>query len=147
MKNIVLVFMIISIAGSGCKKLNRSSSNTIDTLFADTAIAEEEPIDSAALFDEIESYRVESEPIVQDPGPVERANDYYMIVGCFSIPANAETFAGELRDQGYNVSILTGSNNLQMVAAGSYGTYQESIAEIEKFRIEVNPDAWVYVRR
>ena len=138
--------MILILACSGCKSFKKSSPSAIDTLFTDTGIAEE-PIDSAALYEALDSYRVESEPPVQQPVMNVSGNRYYMIVGCFAVPRNAEMYAAKIQGLGYNTSIIPGNNNLQMVAARSYSTYQESIAEIEKFRTEVTPDAWVYVRR
>jgi len=34
-----------------------------------------------------------------------------------------------------------------MVAARSYNSYRESVNEIDKFRNEVTPNAWVYLQR
>lgn len=144
--------MILILVITGCKSFRKSSPTNVDTLFADTALTIVEPFDSAALFEELESYRVGSgTEVVQETGTREpvvniTGNRYHMIVGCFAIPKNADSYAASLREMGYNASILQGSNNLQMVSVRSYGTYQESIAEIAKFRNEISPDAWVYVR-
>jgi hypothetical protein len=116
--------------------------------------AEAEPVDSAALFQAMESYRVPSdEEQPEETAPVRTAaageggNSYFMIVGCFSVPGNAESYAAKIRDMGYNAAIIPGNDNLQMVSARTYATLQESIQELEKFRTEVSSQAWVYVRR
>lgn len=153
MKNIILVFVVMVLASSGCKYFKKSSKSDIDTLFADTTASITETVDSAALFEEMETYRIGSESeadqaeAMQQTFTNETGNRYYMIVGCFAVPQNAEAYAAKIREMGYNGTILEGSNMLQMVSARSYGNYQESIAEIEKFRNEVTPDAWVYVMK
>jgi hypothetical protein len=48
---------------------------------------------------------------------------------------------------GYQAQIIPGPANFQMVAARSYNNYRESVAEIDKFRNEVTPNAWVYRKR
>ena len=74
-------------------------------------------------------------------------NAYFMIVGCFSVPGNAESYAAKMRDMGYNATIIPGRDNLQMVSAQTYATLQEGVLDLEKFRREVSSQAWVYVRR
>lgn len=70
-----------------------------------------------------------------------------MIVGCFTVQQNADRYAEKLRGMGYNTQIISGKDNFQMVSAKSYGSYRESVSEIEKFRNEVTPHAWVYLQR
>jgi len=153
MKKTALVFIVILLAGAACKNARNSSAGNVDTLFADTAVAEAEPVDSAALFQAMESYRVTSEQQQPAPAPATRpaaggsGNTYFMIVGCFSVPGNAENYAAKMRDLGYNATILPGRDNLQMVSAQSYATLQEGVLDLEKFRREVSSQAWVYVRR
>lgn len=153
MKSIILLFVAMMLLSSGCKYFKKSSKGDTDTLFADTTASIDETVDSAALFEEMETYRVGSEPEAgqategQQTFTNETGNRYYMIVGCFAVPQNADAYAAKIREMGYNSTILEGSNRLQMVSARSYGNYQESIAELEKFRNEVNPDAWVYVMK
>ncbi len=153
MKNIILVFVVVMLVISGCKYFKKSSKSDMDTLVTDTTVSIDEPVDSAALFEEMETYRIGSEPDAAQSAEMqqtfanETGNRYYMIVGCFAVPQNADAYAAKVREMGYNSTILEGTNRLQMVSARSYENYQESIAEIEKFRNEVNPDAWVYVMK
>lgn len=152
-KKTALVFIIVLLAGTACKNARRSSASNVDTLFADTVEAEAEPVDSAALFQAMESYRVTSEQQQPAAAPARSAtasqngSAYYMIVGCFSVPGNAENYAAKIRDMGYNATIIPGRDNLQMVSAQAYATLQEGVLDLEKFRREVSSQAWVYVRR
>ena len=135
MKNITLILLCLIVV-TGCKSGRKSSSGTIDTLFADTAISDVETVDSASLFEQMESYRVQSGSEGTKPAPEPESytentgNRYHMIVGCFSIPQNAANYAAKMREMGYDASILEGSGGLQMVSVRSYGSYHESIAEI-----------------
>lgn len=72
---------------------------------------------------------------------------YYMIVGCFTIQENADSYANKLRSMGYEAQILKGRDNFQMVAAKSYDNLQAGIADIDKFRNELTPNAWVFKKR
>lgn len=151
MKNILLLVCISLLLGSGCKFFKGKSARTVDTITADTAFGED-IIDSANLYTGIDdgtsSPAAAAEPAVSAPAPVSRNNavsgKYYMIVGCFTVPGNAEKYVGKLRSSGYDAQIVTGLSNYQMVSAKSYNSFGESIAEIDKFRNEVTPNAWVY---
>lgn len=72
---------------------------------------------------------------------------YYMIVGCFTVQENADTYANKLRAMGYESQIIPGRDNFQMVAAKSYDNLQAGIADIDKFRNELTPNAWVFRKR
>lgn len=72
---------------------------------------------------------------------------YYMIVGCFTVQENADSYATKLRGMGYESQIIPGRDNFQMVAAKSYDNLQAGIADIDKFRNELTPNAWVFKKR
>ena len=149
MKNLLILVCIGLLLCNGCKFFKGKSARTVDTITADTT-SEEDIIDSANLYTGIED--VGSTPAsVPEPvkaSPVSRNNAvsgrYYMIVGCFTVPANAERYVGQLRGKGYDAQIVTGVGNYQMVAAKSCTRYGESVAEINRFRNEVTANAWVY---
>ncbi len=160
MKNPVILLATVLLLAGGCKYFRKSSQNTIDTLKADTAVSLDELIDSASLYDAIDNYRAEAAAAISTPPAAPPAvspanpsyvssssNRYYMIVGSYTVTANAERMAGDLRAKGYDATILPGRDNIQMVSARSYATYQESINDIARFREEVSPEAWIYVRR
>jgi hypothetical protein len=154
MKNTLFLLCLSLLLCNGCKFLTGKSSKTVDTITADTAT--EEIIDSADLYTGINN-----EPVSKVPETLQKASTpapsynrtnalngrYYMIVGCFTVPANADKFVAKLKGMGYDAQIISGQNNFQMVAARSYGSYRESVAEIDKFRNEVTPNAWVYLQK
>jgi hypothetical protein len=154
MKKILFLLVMSLLLCNGCKFFRGKSAKTIDTITADTTT--EEIIDSADLYTGIGDAPVteQSAPVAQMPAstPVTQRTSalggtYYMIVGCFTVQNNADKFAEKLRGKGYNPQIISGSNNFQMVSAKSYSSYRESVAELDKFRNEVTPNAWVYLQR
>ncbi len=152
MKKILFLLVLSLLLCNGCKFFRGKSAKTVDTITADTTT--EEIIDSADLYTGIGDVPVTepSAPASQVSAPVtSRTNalngKYYMIVGCFTVQNNADRFVEKLRGMGYNPQIISGSNNFQMVSARSYNSYRESVAELDKFRNEVTPNAWVYLQR
>ena len=72
---------------------------------------------------------------------------FYMIVGCFTVPENASKYAEKIRSMGYEGEVISGHDGFQMVTAKSYGNFRTSIAEIDQFRSDVTPNAWVFVKK
>jgi len=147
MKQAIFLLSLSLLLCNGCKFLTGKSSKTVDTITADTAT--EQVVDSSDLYTGIPDQSVTTQAA---PAPaIERSSaltgTYYMIVGCFTVQANADRYAEKLRGMGYNAQIIRGNNSFQMVAAQSYGSYRESVADIAKFRNEVTPNAWVYLQR
>jgi hypothetical protein len=145
MKNLFLFLCLSLLLCTGCKYFKRSSARTVDTLTADTSSSSSESVDSAALFAGMNNELSNVTETTGRTGAV--SGTYYMIVGCFTVRKNADNYAVKLRGMGYQAQIITGIGNYQMVSARTYGSYRESISEIEKFRNEVTPNAWVYLKK
>lgn len=145
MKIVAFLLCFVLLLCNGCKYFKKSSSNLVDTITADTTPSDEAILDSAAYYNNIANAAASAEQ------PVARRNAtdgrYYMIVGCFTVQSNADNYAEKLRGMGYESQIIPGNGNFQMVAARSYGNYRESVSEIDKFRTDVTPNAWVYLKR
>jgi len=130
----------------GCKFFKKSSTKAFDTLTADTVQLDTGIVEASAYGENPE------EPVsapVQQPAPRIQAesNTYYMIVGCFTVKQNAEKYAEKIRGMGYEARILSGRDNYQMVAARTYDSYKAGVNELDKFRNEVTPNAWVYLSK
>jgi hypothetical protein len=142
MKNMYILLIMSLILCNGCKYFKKSGTRAVDTITADTGLTDESAIDSAALYAALN----QSEPVAsaEIPGINAGNNRYYMIVGCFTVEQNASKYAEKLRGQGYDAQILAGRDNFQMVSARSYDNYRAGVNELDKFRNEVTPNAWVY---
>lgn len=151
MKNLLLLLSLTVLLCSGCKYFKKSSAKNVDTITADTMPMDAGIIDSAELYSGISSEPAPS-AVAKDPAPASSMRNavngrYYMIVGCFTLQENASRYAEKLRGMGYEAQIIAGPSSYQMVAARSYGNYRESVADIDKFRNEVTPNAWVYLQK
>jgi hypothetical protein len=138
-----LVFILLSVfLTTGCKYFRKRTATLQDTLVADTTRANTVAADSA-------SYMPPPATVISDVEPASSGTGgtYYMIVGSFTVPQNADNFARKLKDKGYESQILQGKGGFRMVSARSYGSLKEIVAELDKFRSEVDPGAWVYRAR
>lgn len=145
MKKLAFLLGLILLLCGGCKYFKKSTPKSVDIITADTASAGE-TIDSSQYYGEV----IESAtPAMQQQTYTQGAvtGKYYMIVGCFTVSTNADRYAEKIRGMGYEAQIIAGINNYQMVTAGSYDNYHQSVADLDKFRNEVTPNAWIHKQR
>jgi hypothetical protein len=149
MKNILILLFLSLFLGYSCKYFKKSKPGEVDTLMADTMASGLN--DSAAYYSGANTDITDAGISADNTGTSVNANAiqgrYYMIVGCFTVQENADTYAGKLRTMGYESQIIPGRDNFQMVAAKSYNNLQAGVADIDKFRNELSPNAWVYKKR
>jgi hypothetical protein len=126
-------------------------SKKVDTLsvFNDT-LAHEVPMDTSFSQEPASYVQQEQQADVKTTQMKDAsATDaqFYMIVGCFTVPENASRYAEKIRSLGYEGEIISGHDGYQMVTAKSYGNFKTSISEIDQFRSNVTPNAWVFVKK
>ena len=149
MKNILILLFLSLFLGYSCKYFKKSKPREVDTIMADTMASSLN--DSAAYYSGADIDNADAGLSTANKSTSARANaiqgHYYMIVGCFTVQENADSYASKLRAMGYESQIIQGRDNFQMVAAKSYDNLQAGIADIDKFRNELTPNAWVYKKR
>jgi hypothetical protein len=145
MKKPIVLLGLILLLCAGCKYFKKPAAKSVDTITADT-MASDQVIDSSAYYGDIENAAPANQPVQAMPYNAVNGK-YYMIVGCFTVSANADRYAEKMRGMGYESQIISGNSNFQMVAARSYNSYRESVNELDKFRNDVTPNAWVYLQR
>lgn len=81
---------------------------------------------------------------VETQKPVNAANKFHLVAGCFQIEENAIRFVSILQQQNINAAII-GQNNkgLYVVSCGDYATRREANNELENLR-KLQPNAWLY---
>lgn len=84
------------------------------------------------------------EEIVIEPTVVNHR--YFMVVGSFYEERNAERYANDLSNQGYESMIHYSPNGFYRVSAKGYEVYQEGVNEIDLFRNTITPNAWLFVK-
>jgi len=153
MKRVIIASLVIMLVMPSCKFIRtKILSKKVDTLsaFVDT-LSHAEIIDSSIYYQDVVSEMQKgsqpvADPAVSQPAPALDAR-YYMVVGCFMVPENAARYADKIRGMGYEGGIISGYGGFQMVTAKSYSNFKTSIADIDQFRAEVTPNAWVFVKK
>jgi hypothetical protein len=139
MKKVLLFLLMGLFLSYGCKFFKKKTAAPEDTLVTDTTQRVVLESDTTALVPPQVSL-----PAEEHAAPVVNGK-YYMIVGCFTVPQNADNFVVKLKGMGYEPQILPGTGGFQMVSARSYNSWKEIVAELDRFRNDVEPAAWVYV--
>jgi hypothetical protein len=148
MKNILILLFLSLFLGYGCKYFKKSKPREVDTIMADTLASTVN--DSAAYYSGAKDDKTDAVATSANQRSARASaiqGHYYMIVGCFTVQQNADSYANKLRTMGYEAQVIQGRDNFQMVAAKSYNNLQAGIAEIDKFRNELTPNAWVFKKR
>ena len=86
------------------------------------------------------------EPVVpkEEPKPIVKQVNYYLIAGCFKVRANAERLNQKLLNEGYDSKILP-FYNMNMVTYDGYETRQEAQAALNRIVREQGKEmTWVY---
>lgn len=160
MKKIAFVVILALVAFSGCKFINeRILGKETDTLEIYTATLERElaGIESEHFY-ELEKVKMESQAKIdsiinyyesQLSGKGRRytgaaAGRYYIIVGSFKTPAYADDWSAKVTSMGYSTEIVQ-MGYWSLVSTGSYTSVREAVNNIDKFRVSVAPDSWIYV--
>jgi hypothetical protein len=149
MKNILILLFLCLFLGYSCKYFKKSKPREVDTIMSDTLASS--TMDSSAYYSAANNDNTDAGISSANKGTSARTNaiqgHYYMIVGCFTVQENADSYASKLKTMGYDAQIIQGRDNFQMVAAKSYDNLRSGIADIDKFRNELTPNAWVYKKR
>lgn len=146
---IVITALFFSLGACKTFKEKKLFSKDVDTLtsYVDD-IVEEPAVDTM----EIESIVEETEEAFVEPATTEptvgyTSDRYYMIVGSFFSEQLANKYATKMLDLGYSpLVIYSPTKHYYRVAAQSYNDYTTAINDINVFRNNVSPRAWVHVK-
>ena len=147
MKNLAFLLCLILLTG-GCKYFRKSTPKSVNIVTTDTDSVTDS-YDTSAYYGASDANISTDEQytIPTSTSTNAIAGNYYMIVGCFTVDANADRYVDKIKGLGYDAQIIPGVNNFKMVSAGTYNNYRESVAELDKFRSEVTPNAWVFKQK
>jgi hypothetical protein len=162
MKKAAFILILGLVAFSGCKFINeRILGKEADTLEVYAANLERElaGIESEHFY-ELEKVKMESQAKIDSiinyyesqlssrgrsyKGTVP--GTYYIIVGSFKNPVYADEWSAKVTAMGYRTEIVA-MGYWNLVSTGSYTSVREASNNIERFRMSVAPDAWIYVER
>ena len=83
-------------------------------------------------------------PPKEEPKPVVKQVNYYLVAGCFKIPENAERLQAKLIQEGYDSRIVP-FYNMSMVTYDGYETRKEAQVALNRIVREPGKElTWVY---
>jgi cell division protein FtsN len=86
------------------------------------------------LLDKTKTSVVEDQTALHQPETSSTADkSFHLIGGCFSIKENADKFVLDLKEKGFNASILDFENGLYRVTAGSFSDASEADQNLTTF--------------
>ncbi len=145
MKIYVLPLLLIgSMMLSSCNyfKKHRLFSKDADSVL-DMTIEEPKPMiedTTSMLFEEVEQPEIRQTP-------THNNGHYFMIVGSFQNYNLAKLYSEKIQQMGYESQIIDASNGFHRVSAKTYNDFQQGISEIDDFRANITPGAWLHVKR
>lgn len=87
------------------------------------------------------------EPVEQkkeEPKPLVKRANYYLVAGCFKVPANAERLHAKLLNEGYDSKIMP-FYNMSMVTYEGFETRREAQVALNRIVCEPGKElTWVY---
>ncbi|MBN2213473.1 MAG: hypothetical protein JW723_04455 [Bacteroidales bacterium] len=156
MKKVLIVALLIVIFCPACKYFEKKR---LFSKGADTMLNYAAEIEEPATEDTMEFYTglsdVQSQSgLVSDslrelyqPAAALSSDNVFMIVGCFLIPQNADSYSEKIRNMGYSSEIILRADGFHMVTANSYGSVKDGLRDLQKYRDEVTDQAWVWVKK
>lgn len=126
---IIVILLVISMVGlfSSCKKKKAKEELTTQQV---EVIEIEKP--------------VPVEVKQEEPKPVVRQVNYYLVAGCFKVQDNAERLHDRLLGEGYDSKILP-FYNMSMVTYNGYETREEAQVALNRIVQEEGKElTWVY---
>jgi hypothetical protein len=156
MKKVLAVALFIVIFISGCKyfEKKRLFSKGADTMLTYAAEIDETPTkDTMEFYHGINDVQSRSDLIsdslkrLYQPKASQGSDKAYMIVGCFLVPQNADSYSEKIRNMGYQSEIILRADGFHMVTAKSYATVKDGLRDLQKYRDEISKNAWVWVKK
>lgn len=105
----------------------------------------EKPVSQTTVVDNTDNAAVRSESVTLVSGA--GLKNYSVVVGSFSLKANAEGLQGTLKSAGYDAQIVYNpSNNFYRVVATTFDLKSDAVSSRDQFRSKY-PDAWLLFKK
>ena len=108
------------------------------------APVETKPANETRVVDNMDNVQVRQESVSLISG--SGLKNFSVVVGSFSVRANAEGLQSQLKDAGYDAQIVKNENrNMYRVVAATFDSKAEAAASRNEFRSKY-PDAWLLAK-
>lgn len=148
-KFLFFVWMVVTLGSCQFIEKQRLVSNDVDTLLSgenEYVKADDYEEDIARIRSEVD-IKIDSIKKMLDENQSFENNRFHMITGSFRVPRNAQNYLEKMKSNGYQATIISHPNGLQMVSVKSYNNLRNAVTEIQRFRNELGVPAWIYITR
>ena len=78
----------------------------------------------------------------------EASMKYQMVIGSFYTPDFATRMSAKYSQMGYSTRIIDmKGSNFKLVSVEAFDDFKTAVGKLEKYRAELEPEAWIYVMR
>jgi len=153
MKNFVILILMFNLFLLGCDKVEKY--NLFKKVFkSKRTIKQEQFVNTRDTTNTIKvdtnnfiSSDASEKSFIESKSLVTEDKGIFMITGAFLIPLNAERYVEALKEKGYNAFIIKGHDGFNMVAVETYPDLKSALRDLNKYRSEIHPDAWIHIKR
>ncbi len=152
MKRIILVLIVLTL-GFSCKSTKKAAHQTaIDTdntsqVITETSHKAEEI--TPTVLEEPVVVRTEEVRVMEDKVESEATFEFYVIIGSFSLNANADKYKAEMVNKGFTPTVLISETGLFRVAVEQTHSENQARTVISRIRSQFpeHNDVWLLKRR
>ena len=124
---------------------NQQAAEQPQTTAPVVAPLQQKPADQTKVVDNSDNAVVRTESFSVVAGPAVKT--FGVVVGSFSLKANAEGLQNTLNNDGYNASIVKNEErNLYRVVGSSFDSKSDAVRSRDSFRAKY-PDAWLLYKK
>lgn len=151
MKKIAILVIVALLAGS-CSLFEKPSMSQeeIDSIVARNALLQEDLVNAqheAALY---KMQAAECNAVLAELQKVEEAISsglFVVVAGSFKTPEFANDYAAKMKEMGGEGAVVEGPSDFKLVSYSSHANLREAIESMEKARMNIASEAWVYMKK
>ena len=151
MKKIAILLIVALVAGS-CTLFKKPSMSPeqIDAMTAQNARLQEDLVNAQH---EASVYKMKADECNNVLAELQKAEEemasglFVVVTGSFKTQDFATDFAAKMKEMGGQGAIVDGPSDFKLVTFSSHATLRESIEAMEKARMNVSSEAWVYMKK
>jgi hypothetical protein len=157
MKKLAGLILILSLTGMvSCKKVQdifggSKKKEAVEGMYASNlALQNKIKEDSLMHLQELnmlrEQYEAEITRLSASPSAQAGVKNYYVVVGSFKKPVNAESYAAKIKSMGYEGAIVDGPNYFTLVTSATHSDLRSAISGQSAARDKISEESWVYIK-
>ena len=148
MKNLVgIVLLALMISSCSLFQKPSMSQEQIDAMVAENQALKNQGSNCKDLEDQLALSRMQIDEAMLKLAACEEnsKSKVHVIVGAFKISSYADEYSAEIKNLGYDGSIMAGPYNFSLVSASSHESIQAALNVLGNIRENIIETAWIYI--